>query len=142
MLRIAICDDAEIICIKIENIILQYQEKELDRFEIEVFYSGEELIRFIESDHSFDLLFLDIELKSIDGIEVGRIIREEMGNEEMQIIYISGQQNYAMDLFENRPLQFLIKPLQEKIIISYLEKAIKLTYHKNEGEYLNGIKEN
>lgn len=127
MFRVAICDDQEIICTFIEGTILNYSENTLVEIEVEVFYSGETLCEFIEKEHGFDLIILDIELKCISGIEVGRKIREEMQDEITKILYISGVQGYAMDLFETRPFNFLIKPLEEEMIIKYLEKAIQLT---------------
>lgn len=127
MFRVAICDDQEIICTHIEDTILDYSKKTSTPIEVEVFYSGETLCSFIRKNHIFDLIILDIELDLIDGIEVGRKIREEMNDEITKLLYISGTQGYAMDLFENRPFNFLIKPLKEETIIKYLEKAIKLT---------------
>lgn len=128
MFRIAICDDDEVICTQIENIILNSKEKNSVELETEVFYSGEELLRFIEKEHSFDLIFLDIELRVMNGVEVGRKLREELKDEYIQIIYVSGNQSYSMELFENRPLQFLVKPILENDIVKYMKKAIELSW--------------
>jgi two-component SAPR family response regulator len=43
-------------------------------------------------------LILDIELYDLNGIEVGKIVREKMFNEVMHIIYISSKESYAMEL--------------------------------------------
>ena len=58
------------------------------------------------------MLFLDIELITTDGIQVGKFIREELKNLETTIIYISSKSSYAMQLFQVQPLGFLIKPLE------------------------------
>jgi DNA-binding LytR/AlgR family response regulator len=89
--RVAICDDEQVICSQIENTILNFAEENNEKIDTQVFYSGEELIKFLEVGQSFDLIFLDIELKMINGIEVGRKIREEMDNQILQIIYISAR---------------------------------------------------
>ena len=77
----------------------------------------------------FDLIFLDIELKAMNGVNLGAKIRTELQNEKMHIVYISAKSEYAMELFAVRPLNFLIKPVQEQDIIKNLEKAIKLSQY-------------
>ena len=115
MFRIAVCDDDEIICSEIERIILEYGSR--DEINVEVFLSGEEFCKFLSDGEMFDLVFLDIELKQINGIEVGRRIREELKNEIIQIVYISALDSYYRALFDVRPMHFLHKPLEpEKII--------------------------
>lgn len=125
--QIAICDDELVICSQIENIILDYAEENNEKIETQVFYSGEELCKFLERGQTFDLVFLDIEMKMINGIEVGRKIREELDNQTMQIVYISGKDNYFRDLFDVRPMHFLQKPFDEADIIKDVRLAMKLT---------------
>ena len=72
-----------------------------------------------------DLLFLDIELINTDGIKVGNFIREEMENMETDIVYISSNSSYAMNLFRLQPIDFLIKPLTEERIEEVMLRAIK-----------------
>ena len=127
MFRVAICDDEQAICSDIENIILNFSSENNIKIEIQVFYSGEELYRFLCEDVGFDLIFLDIELKLINGIEVGRKIREELDNQILQIVYVSGKDNYYKDLFEVRPMHFLHKPINAIDVIKDLQLAMKLT---------------
>jgi len=131
--RIAICDDEQVICSQIENIILKYAMEKNEKIETQVFYSGEELSKFLEMGQNFDLIFLDIELKLINGIEVGRKIREEMDNQIVQIVYVSGKDSYYRDLFDVRPMHFLQKPVDAAEIINDVRLAMKLT------EKLGGI---
>ena len=74
----------------------------------------------------FDLIILDIELTEINGIAIGKYLREELNNQTTQIVYISSLRDYAMDLFAVRPLHFLIKPLKKEDIFSVLDLAFKL----------------
>jgi len=124
--RIAICDDEQVICSQIENIILNYAAENNEKIETQVFYSGEELNKYLESGQNFDLIFLDIELKLINGIEVGKKIREELDNQILQIVYISGKDNYLRDMFEVRPMHFLQKPIADADIIKDVRLAMKL----------------
>ena len=126
MYRVAICDDEYGMCSRIERIILDYQNNCAEKIDILVFYSGQELCKYIKEGQAFDLIFLDIELDNINGIEVGRIIREELKDDITQIVYISAKKDYAIELFENRPLNFLVKPISEENIIKNLKIAMKL----------------
>ena len=127
MYRIAICDDEQVICSQIENVILKYAAESNEKIETQVFYSGEELCKFLLLGDSFDLIFLDIEMKMLNGIEVGRKIREEMDNQIVQIVYVSGKDNYYRALFDVRPMHFLHKPVEAKEIIQDIRLAMKLS---------------
>ncbi|EJO5349284.1 response regulator transcription factor [Clostridium botulinum] len=126
MFKIAICDDEPVICGDIENILLNYKKNNFESMEIEVFYSGEELCRYISREHSFDLIFLDIEMKMLNGVKVGRKIREEMDDYITKIVYISGKDSYDRQLFDVQPMHFLSKPINEENIIKDLHLAMKL----------------
>lgn len=127
MFKIAICDDEQGICSSIENIILDYQRSTLVEIDLEVFYSGEELCAFIESENTFDLIFLDIEMEPLNGIEVGKRIRIDNNDYITKIVYISGKDSYYKQLFDVQPLHFLSKPLDADKIIADLRLAMKLS---------------
>ena len=127
MFRIAICDDDTVICSQIERIILDYGRKISHNIDVDVYFSGEELYRFLEDGIYYDMIFLDIELKKLNGIDVGKKIRNDLKNEAVLIVYISGKDSYAMDLFEVRPMNFLVKPISTDIILTVLEKGMKLS---------------
>lgn len=125
MYKIAICDDENIICSEIERIILEYQNNVIP-LEIDIYYSGEEFYRFLSEGLQYDLIFLDIELIHMNGVTVGKKIRKELADDITQIVYISAKQEYAMELFETRPLNFLIKPISKDNVINTLNKALSL----------------
>ncbi|MDD4565552.1 MAG: LytTR family DNA-binding domain-containing protein [Eubacteriales bacterium] len=127
MYRIAICDDEQLICSQIENIILKHAAETNEKIETQVFYSGEELYKFLVLGEGFDLIFLDIEMRMLNGIEVGRRIRDEMDNQITQIVYVSGKDNYYKELFDVRPMHFLHKPVEAQEIIGDIRLAMKLS---------------
>jgi DNA-binding LytR/AlgR family response regulator len=126
MLKVGICDDEPTVCTKIKDIIFKYSKLNSKKIEVDVFNSGEELYEYLLNDYCLDIIFLDIELDELDGIEVGKKIREEFKNELTQIIYISSKKNYAMELFDVRPLNFLIKPVEDTKVFEVLDKAMEL----------------
>lgn len=145
MYRIGICDDNVTVCAEIEKYLLEYASTEnFEDIEIEVFLSGKDLCRVIRNDSNvFQLIFLDIELGDMDGISVGNILREEMKNEVTQVVFISYTQEYAMQLFKIRPMDFLIKPITYNKIYDimqiyrtlFTEKKMFLEYRKGRNSY-------
>lgn len=127
MYRIGICDDNIGVCTEIETYLLQYKKEEGCKLEVEVFLSGADLKKALESGNGlFHLLFLDIELGDTDGIAVGSLLRERMENEVTQIVYISYKQTYAMQLFKIRPMDFLLKPIDYQKVRTVMNTCRRL----------------
>lgn len=126
MIKIAICDNEPPICEKLKACISSYSKVKKEKIVVQIFPSGESLYEHIKTTKGFDLIFLDIELDALSGVDVGRIIREELNDNITQILYISAKQEYAIKLFEYRPLNFLVKPLIEEQIFDSLALAIEI----------------
>lgn len=131
MIRIAICDDVVEICSELENIILDFQKQTCEELIVDVFYSGEELINYIKNGNNFDLIFLDIEIGKINGVEVGHFIRDELHDYITKIVFISSKSSYDRQLFDVQPLHFLPKPLDKKKVINDINLAIALLEKEN-----------
>ena len=134
MYRIGICDDEIGTCTQLEGFILKYLKERCIEHEIEIFYSGETLCKYMEDEKRFDLLFLDIEFDTIDGIQVGKYIRDILKDEIMDIIFISSKSHYAMQLFACRPIDFMIKPIQYLDMERIMDIVIKRNHIY--GQYL------
>lgn len=102
MLKIAVCDDEKNIVEKIKCDIFSYPEK----CEIDGFYSGEELLL---SQKNYDIIFLDIDMKGMNGIEVAKRLREEDKN--VKIIYVTSYTDYVNYAFL---LTFLVNRSEDK----------------------------
>ena len=125
MYRFAICDDEIDTCNQLEGYITSYLDTHYIKGDIDVFYSGEKLCQYLLSDNNFNIIFLDIELPKINGVKVGQYVRNHLEDEITDIVYISSKTSYAMELFGNRPLDFLVKPLTYGKIEKVLDIAIK-----------------
>lgn len=126
MLRVAICDDDKYTCSFIESLILDYMQSNYFKVEIDVFYEGLELIDFISNQHSFDLVFLDIELDDITGIEIGNTIRQKFNDHITKIVFITSKNGYEYQLFNVQPLNFLKKPIDKSKLEEVIDLTIKL----------------
>ena len=131
MYRIGICDDEIEFCTEIEGFVQEYAEKEEITVETEIFTSGEVLFETINNGNTFELLFLDIELGGINGVEVGHRLREKVENEAMQIVYVSSKESYAMQLFQIRPFDFLTKPVNMEKISKVMSEYKRLFIDRN-----------
>jgi len=130
MYNIGICDDGENICTSIENMLLQYAREHNIHIDTNVWYTGEGLKDYLEAGNQLDILFLDIELFKMTGIDVGNYIRKQLDNMGMQIVYISGKSSYAQQLFKTQPLDFLVKPILQDQINETMETAIRIIKKK------------
>lgn len=140
MYHIGICDDSKETCAELEEILYAYGKKEKTETEVTVWYTGEELCDYLTAKENLpDVLFLDIELLTTDGVKIGNYIREELDNLETIIVYISAKSSYAMELFRIQPLDFLIKPLDKHKVEEVMERVKRLT-EKRKGlfEYCSG----
>lgn len=125
MIYIAICDDDNTICSQIENVLLDYTDRNYIKVKISIFNSGESLINFFNHGKVFDLIFLDIELENMNGVEVGRQIRKVLKIYSTEIVYISGKDGYDRQLFDVQPLHFIPKPINPSIIIKDFKLALE-----------------
>ncbi len=126
MYHVGVCDDSVNICSFIEKCLLQKAGRENIVIKMETWYSGEELWSYLQTEDQIDVLFLDIELLDMTGIEVAENIRKQLENWEIQIIYISGKTNYAQSLFKTQPMDFLVKPLDAEQIEEAFDTARKI----------------
>ena len=129
MIYICICDDEVEITNQLERVLFDIFEKLNIEHEIDVLSSGEKLYEKMKTGKHYDLIFLDIEFTSdtINGVEVGQLIRDVHSNHLVSIVYISWKRNYALQLFDIQPLNFLIKPLEDDKVEDVVRKYLKIS---------------
>lgn len=76
--------------------------------------------------HEADLLFLDIEMGDITGLELARHLQSV--HKDLLVIFVTGHAGFAVDGYEHRPVDFLIKPVD----FFRLEKAIRAVTERME----------
>lgn len=119
-MKISICDDDYSVCRFIENTVLEYASLNNLHIDVEITQSKQSLFSNFEEDT--DMLFLDIMLPDSTGVEIGHFLRKNCKNVDLQIIFISSNPDYALDLFKIRPMDFLIKPFTSKDITDILDE--------------------
>lgn len=108
IVQIAICDDNR----EYLNVAEDYFNKLTDnKFDYDVFECGEDLLNMYETEKAnYDAIFLDMEMKDLDGIETANIIREK--DKHVIIVFVTSHTKYMKDSFKCSPFRFLVKPLE------------------------------
>lgn len=108
-MKIAICDD-DINCV---NLIEDYiRECRKTVAECDAYQSGEELLRtYRNNGERYDVIFLDMEMEQLNGIETANHIREV--DEYVIIVFITSHTEYMRESFQCSPFRFLVKPINE-----------------------------
>lgn len=122
MLKIAICDDEIEVANEVERYILQYGgENDID-FQIDKYSSGEALLK---ADLCFDIIFLDIIMKKINGIETGKAIKNN--NIRTHIVYITNfpSYSYSMSAHKVHAFDFIEKPIDYIKVSEVLSDLVK-----------------
>ncbi len=125
--KIGIVDDEIATCSLIEKIITEYSKARSIQIDCETWVDSDLFIKDMLAGFIPDILFLDIEIPSKSGIEIGNFIREHMNNQMMQIVFVSSKTNYAMELFHIHPYDFLVKPFTNKSVETILDILITIT---------------
>lgn len=121
MIYIGICDDEEFSRAHIRGLCKEYFAKQAYEYQIYEFSSGEQILEFREC--KFHLLFLDIEMDGIGGIEVLHKIEET--DRVWRIVFISGHQEMVFEALGIKTLGFSGKPVTYEKVAKWLEVAIR-----------------
>lgn len=120
MIYIGICDDEREVALELQ----EYIEKELSKRNIQwksrIFLSGEELLKEVEK---LSIVFLDIEMPGLDGIETGKRIKQK--NPSCKIIMATGMVERFREVFFFQAFRFLVKPFSQKDIAEAVEAVLE-----------------
>ena len=109
MIRIAICDDEKHMSDHIRAMASDFFRKKNREIQLRTFSSGEELLSY---DGQIDILFLDIQMKGMDGIETARKLRASKF--QGFLIFITVLKEMVFQSFEVQAYDYLVKPVDEK----------------------------
>lgn len=107
MINIAICDDEQTSLNSIKKLATDFFRSQNIKINISLFSSGEELL---SSDKDIDILFLDIQMKQLNGIETAKKIRNK--SYKCFLIFIMVLKEMVFQSFEVQPFDYILKPVQ------------------------------
>lgn len=130
MLRIALCDD-------------EINARDALRFQLEkVLYDGSEEIVYefnsgkrtaswlAKHPGEIDLLFLDVEMDEMNGMEAAMEIRRF--NQDIMIVFVTGYTDYVFDGYKVGALDYIIKPAPLERIRQLMERVRSLSAHQSD----------
>ncbi len=122
--RVAICDDES----AGRDMLAEKVQKMLPLAATELYASGRELL---ESGTQADILFLDIQMPEMDGMETAKLFREQ--KKETLIIFVTAAPEYVFQAFDVDAFHYLVKPLSDEKFEKVLKKAVQEILLKRAG---------
>ena len=123
MLNICICDDEDREIYDIRKIITPKLDLTGIPYMVKEFSSGEACLHSIKGGKErYDIIFLDIEMEALNGVETARAIRAI--DALSTIIFVTGYSEYVFDGYEVRAFNYVLKPYQPERIGKVLMDAI------------------
>lgn len=132
-LKIALCDDDRTALPVIVGAAESAFRNQGIRTELQSYQSGKALLDAMVTNR-FDIILLDIDMPGLDGIEVGRRIREMGGT--TQIIFVSECESRVFESFEVQPLGFVRKSNFLNDIAAVVRLYIKTCVQEQNSEYM------
>lgn len=140
LIRIAICDDEPFAIKDLSDLITTYASEYHLKIQLSSYSSGEQFLADAkEQSQQSDIVFLDIKMQKINGIETAKMIRKT--NETMIIIFVSSFGEYVYDAFGVEAKGFIVKPIPKTKIYEILNKSISKLEESNKHSltlYFNG----
>ena len=131
MIRIAICDDEKHMSDHIRAMASDFFRKKNREICLRTFSSGEELLSY---DGQIDILFLDIQMKGMDGIETARKLRDSKFRGFL--IFITVLKEMVFQSFEVQAYDYLVKPVEEKQFEKTMERLYTSMQNASEDSLL------
>lgn len=121
-MRILICDDDKKVMEQLQKHIMEFfKSKKLESPKIQCYNSGEALL---SDNDSKDIVFLDIEMPGLNGIYVGKKLKER--NKNTIIFIITSYVEYLDDAMRFHVFRYLSKPLDKQRLFQNMKDAIQL----------------
>lgn len=135
-MRIGVCDDdrayQELLASYCRD-CLPYINLE-EQAEVECLSSGEELLKSYRQNKPYDIVFLDLKMRPLNGFETARQIR--MFDNQVIIIFVTSLSQYVLKSFEYKPFWYLIKPVTPNHFRDVFTKAVAERLSANCAEYV------
>ena len=106
-MKIAICDDEIYFAGKLREILMQYLEERHIDFEIELFSSGREFVELGVEMLQYQIIFLDINMKQMDGIETAKNVRAY--TEESFVVFVTAYIDYSLEGYQVGASRYILK---------------------------------
>lgn len=118
--RIAVVEDDKQMRSMLNSYIDRYAAENDELLAVDLFTDGEEIIN--DYRPVYGIIFLDIQMHHLDGMETAHLIREV--DQDVIIIFITNMANYAIKGYAVDALDFVLKPVSYFAFSQQLKKAL------------------
>ncbi|MBQ8799420.1 MAG: response regulator transcription factor [Lachnospiraceae bacterium] len=114
-IRIAVVEDETDQYEYVKKLLLQWSEQSGESVTVTHVTCAEEYLISYNQPDTFDILFLDVYMKQMNGMELAKEIRNY--DREVQMVFLTGVSDYVFDGYEIGAVRYLLKPiLQDKLV--------------------------
>jgi len=121
MMRIAIVEDEAAERDRLKEYGDSYFQKK--GMETEYFFFEDGMYFLEKYPKKLDLIFLDIEMKYVDGLRTARALRQF--DEQVQLLFVTRMIQYALEGYSVDAADFLVKPIRYPVFCSCLDRVIR-----------------
>lgn len=144
MFKIAICDDENLFTEELKELLSGYMMEKGLAFEIDTYSSGESLIELGFEVVRYAVVFLDINMEKVDGIETAEMIRKV--SRDVYIVFVTAYVDYSLEGYRLDVIRYLLKGnanFQSKVNECMDAIIAKMNYSvtKREFDFKEGRKE-
>lgn len=107
-MRVCVLEDEKIVADKLCSFIEKYCAEQGVRVEVQVFPDAFALLEGYHAD--VDILFMDIQLPVMNGMEAAKKIRET--DEKVLIVFVTNLAQYAVEGYDVNAFDFILKPVE------------------------------
>ena len=119
MIKIAIVEDEAAVRDQLNDYVRRYTRQYGTEFEVTCFTDGDEILENYRP--AFDMIFLDVEMKRLNGMETAQRIREL--DNDVLLVFITNMAQYAIKGYEVGALNYVLKPVPYFAFSQQLQKA-------------------
>ena len=107
MLEIAVCDDESFYREKIQRLLEKYLAERSLEYRIQLFLSGEEFLKHCENRVKYDIVFMDINMEKVDGIQAAMQMRAF--HSDTYLVLVTAFINFALEGYKVNAVRYIMK---------------------------------
>jgi len=122
-MQIAVCDDE----VSQNDLIIEYiclwTEQYNEPVEVYSYSSAIEFLYYWSEGKRFDIIFLDINMEKMNGVDLARLLRKS--GDTASIVFLTGLKDYVFQGYKVQALDYLLKPIKKRNVSHALTKPIR-----------------
>ena len=130
MVNVIIVEDDPQDQAKLTDCLHHMEAEQGERFSLQCYSDP---VQFLSEYHGgCDLIFLDIELPNINGVEAARQLREK--DPDVLLVFVTNMEQFAVNGYEVDAIDFVVNPINLYRFSSMMRKALRLLSRRGEKE--------